>query len=653
MHSTDLTLASLPAPRTLEEFSAWRASRDEELSRRCRNYSLWAAEHGKSRPPEDSPEMTAWRATAQAAHDNQVYLSAMWNTRETDAIWAYWSKEELRHYLRTTRFFSCPEQERARTWPWNSGEPTAAAVARIVLEPLSTQDYRVAFDPDSRTWLRFNPDDGYFSKISGTAEQAARVLVTEVSEATRIACEKISAYEQRRWNLPEDERLAVNTGAHWGYCRFRKIISGEWYAEDGYGPSVSQVAQAMVDLASCGDMAEQARKGLTAGESGRGMFLPWKRERLTAGSAPFWSSGGYEGVYNFGGDPVLDEMNYSEIPFKAARYLPDPEVTYTGFSGLLDLVFPGGQEQQEAWLRSTAMAFTGIPTKEVLFWRGETNRGKSLLASLMSDLLGGYARNIPAKLLFGYATDDQRAAQELVGTWMAVVEEGMGNQSFKANEAFKAMSNGGALLNARQLYHESRTVAATHTLVLCANAEADPDFKDDAILARLVPIAFTGHPDKIVEYAGEYNPSSRKWKEEAPGILARMLSYASDFTDGTWRPKTLLDLKKAGFLGAAVDDDLMLAIEMNTATNVAQWVASEYQFLSVEEVAPDGITKKQKEWAAHDLYSRYSRWCSMQGIHGGGDATLLTQTKWGRELKQVRGVEFRRSNGARYAFARR
>jgi hypothetical protein len=549
-----------PAPRTLEEFYAWRQAREERIKARANAWRDWSAEHGKTMPgwsngPVQTPEMQAWLAEDQEMRDREI--SASLADDGSGPVFAYWNQVQLKEYLRTARFYTCPEQKDALTWGrlWNTGIPDAVGVAAKILEPLATMEYRIAFDPDARRWLKFDPEKGVFHTEPGTAEQYARVLVAEAAARSKAAYDKISEYADIFWSLPEATRLPVHAGEHWGYSTFWQIASGKWYREDDYGPSPDQVAQALVNLVCSREYADNARKGIRAGESGRGMFLPWQRADYYDG----WECGDYEGVYDFGGDPLLTSMEYQEVPFRAAGYLPDPDCPHPGFDQLLELIFPDPAVRL-AWLRSTAMCFTGSPTKEVLFWRGETGRGKSLLAALMSNLLGGYARNVPAKLLFGYAADDQRAAQELVGTWMAVVEEGVGNQSFKANEAFKAMSNGGALLNARKLYHESRTVESTHTLVLCANAEADPDFKDDAILERLVPISFIGHKDQIREYGLRYTPPGQAdtlWKREAPGVLAMMLGYAQEFLDG-WRPKTLLDLKKAGMLDATVDYDLAL-----------------------------------------------------------------------------------------------
>ena len=504
----------------------------------------------------------------------------------------------------------------------------APQVVQDLLTWLEELDACTVLDPDSRTWLRKDPGRGYFRKVPGTAEQAARVFIAEAAASAKRAY--------------DDGEPAWKGGDKWPFLKTWKLLTGQ--SDNPDNPTPAQLAQAMVDSAAGGERAVMTRKGLLAGESGRGMFLPWKvviyNHYKGVPDSAWWSSE-YDGCWDFGGDRLLTEMNLREIPFKAAGYIPDPDVPIDGFRKLLELVFPD-PAAADAWLRSSSMCFTGIPTKEVLFWRGETNRGKSLLAALMSDLIGGYARNIPAKLLFGYATDDQRAAQELVGTWMAVVEEGVGNQSFKANEAFKAMSNGGALLNARQLYHESRMVPATHTLVLCANAEADPDFRDDAILARLVPIAFAGHPEKIVTYADTYNPTTEPgksaWQREAPGVLALMLSYAQEFVAG-WRPKTLLDLKKAGMLDGSVDDDLALAIEMQTGTNVGGWIADRRATLT------------GREWTGRELYSLYTQWCRGASFGQPDRGEVLTETKWGREIKNVPGVTFRRSNGARYTIS--
>ena len=501
--------------------------------------------------------------------------------------------------------------------------PPASAVAEDMLYWLERQNNSVVLDPVARTWLRYDCATGRYSPLPGTAEQAARVLIREAA----AACQRHGA---QGW------RTAVSTLTGEG------PLSGlGGIPLGGHQAAIGEIAAAMVDIASGGERAAATRRGLADGRYPGILFTPltWRRDDDGYG----WWSG--QGSTDIDWSPECPDADYA-VPLKAARYNPEDGMTldFDGnatvhptplFDQLCKLVWPDPAVRNAA-LRALSMGFTGRATKYVIYWSSETGRGKSLMASLVSDLLGGYAKAIPAKTLFGYTADPQRAAEELAGTWLAIVEEGIGDQSFKADAAFKLVTTGGGDLNAPQLYRESRQVEATHTVLLAVNPEAGMNYADPAIRARLCPIRFDGDPAAIASFAEAYNPASAVWKAEAPAVLAKMLDYARDFWTGAWKPWTMADIDTHAELAEVIDDDLALAIEMKTGSNVAAFIAASRRQLAG---AAEGH-------GARDLYRLYAQWAAV------ANQDTVTETAFGRALGKCAEVtRTREAKGTVYRVA--
>lgn len=483
--------------------------------------------------------------------------------------------------------------------------PTASAIAEDVLSWLEETEERPVLDPDSRVWFGYHPAKGFYTRVPGTAEQAARVLIRQAAQA----CEQ---WKRDGWKSARD-MLTGEAPLFFGALP----VSGRQ-------PTLDDIARALVDISCSAEVAAEIRKRMAAGRAPNVMFNPLTRD----------ADGGWSDDWEGNGIPLgRPEATPIPVPVRAANYAPALITFQTsgggwdctippapGFDRLCELVWPG-PAVRDAALRSLAMGFTGRATKYVVYWSSETGRGKSLMAALMSDLLGGYARSVPAKSLFGHLADPQRAAEELAGCWLAVVEEGIGDQSFKADSAFKLVTTGGGDLNARKLYQESRQVAATHTILLAVNPEAGLNYADPAICARLCPIRFDGDPAAIAAYAEHYNPAAEAWKAEAPAVLAKMLEYARDFWAGRWKPFTLADVMAYG-TAEAIGDDLAFAVEMKTGTNVGTFIDGMRRVLAADA---DGH-------GARDLYRRYVQWAALNGRE------TVTETAFGRALGQCDGV---------------
>lgn len=535
--------------------------------------------------------------------------------------------------------------------------PPASAIADDMLSWLDDHECRAVLDPDARRWLRYDPARGAYSPVAGTAEQAARVFIRE-------AADTCARYGGNGWRAKQNT-LTGEEPLHLGMLPV-----------SGHQASLDEIARAMVDLAASGKRAAGTRAQLAAGRRADIMFNPMTWCPRHGG---FWRTATGCLGYQLSDEPGPDQetADYLAVPLRASGYAPalddDGPAADEGFAALGDAIaalHPGVTPFREwaardkaehperysphpdfdricraiwpdpvardAALRSYSMGFTGRATKYVIYARSETGRGKSLAASLMADLLGGYARSVPAKTLFGYSADPQRAAQELAGCWLAIVEEGIGSASFKADEAFKVVTTGGGALNARALYQESRQETATHTILLAVNPEADMNYADPAIRARLCPVRFDGDPAEIAELAETYNPASAAWKAEAPAVLATMLGYARGFWSGAWKPYTLADIDSRAELAEIIDDDTALAIEMRTGSNVGAFIDAQRRQLAAEA---DGHRGRA-------LYKRYQQWAAMNGDEA------VTETAFGRAVQACAGVtRAREAKGTTYRVA--
>jgi hypothetical protein len=510
---------------------------------------------------------------------------------------------------------------------------TAAELARDMLTWLDNRFRRVVLSDGD--WFAYDPCTGKFAKLAGSTERQARAFIAEATAQLDAEFGRLD---------PLAQRIAANTGEcfkeKWLFSNgteetFRDIDAAErvyaareclrgTFREDS--PTSGQIASAMLDVAMEGGLARDVADRLMRGSDPTRLYHPMDAEGFD-----YTRSDNHAVCCGEGG--VSDPDG---IPLKAASYAPSYASQETPlWDELCSLVWPE-EEVREAALRTLSMGFTGRATKYVIYWCAETGRGKSLMHSFMRDLLGDYGRKIPAKTLFGYSADPQRAAEELAGRWLAVVDEGIGSASFKADEAFKEMASGGGMINARKLYAESREIDATHTILLAVNPDAAMNYTDPAILNRLVSNPFNGNLDQIRKMAEVYNPSTAAWKREAPAVLAQMLEYARDFSEGKWKPLTLLDLMHAGLM-SSLDDDLVLAIEMKTSTNVADWISAHRSRLTGEHTG-------------RELYKDYELWCSGSQFGSPARGEALSETKWGRELQNVPGVvKHRYAAGMRYS----
>ena len=274
----------------------------------------------------------------------------------------------------------------------------------------------------------------------------------------------------------------------------------------------------------------------------------------------------------------------------SCNYCPDIRVPTPRWDELTETVFPDPAEREHA-LNALAHGLHGWPTDTAILARAATGTGKSLIASLLSDLLGDYSGQVAASTLFGKSGNSQFAFDEMAGARFVVMSEGR-KASFQSTEAFKSVVSPDPLVNARgRLERRRRLIPGRHTLFLTVNPAADLDYSDPAVRRRLVPAGFTGDPGKLARLTNEYGTRTAQgtvnWKAEAPGVLAQMIVRCAYVLGDPANRGTRADAPES-VMGRFED----VAAE---ADPFGRWLA---------ERTGDG-----RPTANDDLYADYKKWC--------------------------------------------
>lgn len=382
------------------------------------------------------------------------------------------------------------------------------------------EDYRYA--TDLRCWL-VRDGDRWVRSRQGVAD-----AITEMVAVTSFDEEVASNPGIRKW-VREGCRGGDYSFVKSGRDRLREY---RYTADD---VRVQDMLRTMQTPAGQGRLAALMRN-MAGTDDGNGPYTVRADELdaepgiLWAGSVPFdlarsvtepvWVTE----TYYDGGREEPWPMTYPHM--LSCNYCPDIRVETPVWDQLMAAVFPDINEREHA-LNALAHGFHGWPTEAAVLARSATGTAKSLVATLISDLLGDYAGQVSAATLFGRSGNAQFAFDEMAGARFVVMNEGR-KHDFASTEAFKAVVGPDPLVNARARHGQHRRlVPARHTLMLTVNPAADLDYSDPAVVRRLIPAGFAGSPRKIAEIAEKYGTKSAEglaaWQAEAPGVLAQMI----------------------------------------------------------------------------------------------------------------------------------
>jgi hypothetical protein len=301
-------------------------------------------------------------------------------------------------------------------------------------------------------------------------------------------------------------------------------------------------------------------------------------------------------------EPVLADIGWAQPHTHDAgirpRVMPTPR-----WDAFCAAVWPDKELRMWA-LRVLSIGLTGYPDAALVILTGETGRGKSSVAQLMTDLLGSYGSAVHRSLLFG-DNSSEKHVHELKGLRFAYIDESP-HGTRGSTEHLKQITGGG-ILSANDKYEKTYRFKPTHTLVLTSNHE--PDLSDPALVRRARPIPCIGDPGDIAvtRYALAEN-NGRRWHSEAPGVLAAMMAHAAAWL----ADRSSSELAALPALAAYVAD---LAAEDDP---YAGWLS--------ECTEPDEYGTR-----ASDLYANFRTWWLATGLNPRDTPTV---SRWGRQLNK-------------------
>jgi putative DNA primase/helicase len=307
-------------------------------------------------------------------------------------------------------------------------------------------------------------------------------------------------------------------------------------------------------------------------------------------------------------DPAGMMTKLAGVPF-------DPHAECPRWRRFLAEVMLENDEMIAYMQRALGLALSADVSEQILFchW-GEGSNGKSLLFSVLAQILGDYAAPIPADVLVSTAgeRDREKSVARLAGRRLCYAQEP--DEGGRLAEGSLKAITGGDRLTARLEYERARVVTPTWHVHVCMNRLPIVHGTDYGLWRRLHVIRWgrTFGPD-------EQRPRSEIEREllaEAPGILRWLCAGFTAWRQGGLRPPECVANFTEGF--------------RRFSDSVARWLDSD------EVAREDGV-----EAPAGELYAAYCRFCDEQGCHA------VSQTMFGRSL-EGRGIKSTRPKAGRW-----
>lgn len=214
----------------------------------------------------------------------------------------------------------------------------------------------------------------------------------------------------------------------------------------------------------------------------------------------------------------------------------NPAAECPRFMRTLDEIFGGGPDASEGDLakadekidffhRALGSSCTGdVRDKAIVLCHGEGNNGKTMLLSVVRELLAGYATSIPLDVLTAKTDDnaisDARATlRDMRFVMTSETEEGV---KLTVSRLKQLCQGPGGEISARRLYESVIKFRETHKLWIDANHQPELPATDNAIWNRLHLIPFT-----VIFPLDRQDPELRsKLLAEREGIMAWLVAGA-------------------------------------------------------------------------------------------------------------------------------
>ena len=290
-------------------------------------------------------------------------------------------------------------------------------------------------------------------------------------------------------------------------------------------------------------------------------------------------------------DPSLLVTKYCNIGF-------DSEAKCPQFCAFLDQVVPI-KEQRDFLVIVLGYFLTGLSTEQLwFFFHGVGSNGKSVLITLLENLMGDYATKIPTEMLMQHNRSSAGAAPDLLllqGKRLVFCNETKEGQ--RLDDARLKDLTGNDTIIGRPLYSNNHiSFAPTHKLVVVGNYH--PTVSDDShgFWRRVVLYPFS----VTIPQAQQDKRLLEKLIAEGPGILNYLLEALKIyFKKGLEVPKSLSQATQQ----YRTEQDMV------------------HQFIDDE-----CITGPEKTVLKADLYDRYKGWCLGNGLRA------LSSNRFSRKL---------------------
>jgi len=290
-------------------------------------------------------------------------------------------------------------------------------------------------------------------------------------------------------------------------------------------------------------------------------------------------------------DPSLLVTKYCNIGF-------DSEAKCPQFCAFLEQVVPI-KEQRDFLVIVLGYFLTGLSTEQLwFFFHGVGSNGKSVLITLLENLMGDYATKIPTEMLMQHNRSSAGAAPDLLllqGKRLVFCNETKEGQ--RLDDARLKDLTGNDTIIGRPLYSNNHiSFSPTHKLVVVGNYH--PTVSDDShgFWRRVVLYPFS----VTIPQAQQDKRLLEKLIAEGPGILNYLLdALKTYFEKGLEVPKSLSQATQQ----YRTEQDMM------------------HQFIDDE-----CITGPDKTVLKADLYDRYKGWCLGNGLRA------LSSNRFSRKL---------------------
>ena len=298
-------------------------------------------------------------------------------------------------------------------------------------------------------------------------------------------------------------------------------------------------------------------------------------------------------------DPSLLVTKYCNIGF-------DSEAKCPQFCAFLEQVVPI-KEQRDFLVIVLGYFLTGLSTEQLwFFFHGVGSNGKSVLITLLENLMGDYATKIPTEILMQHNRTSAGPAPDLLllqGKRLVFCNETKEGQ--RLDDARLKDVTGGDTIITRPLYSNKHiSFSPTHKLVVVGNYH--PTVSDDShgFWRRVVL-----YPFSVTIPQGEQDKRLlEKLISEGPGILNYLLKALKIyFANGLEMPNTLTKATQ----------------KYRTEQDVVQQFLDDECVITPEETIPKST-----------LYLKYTLWCSANGLHG------VSSNRLSRKLK-AKGFKLR------------